>query len=606
MKDIKKLLLICLILLGIFLTFNNKISATSLSTFDKVNENSELTYYIKVSYQDANYLGETIPDIIYIEDKLPEGVEFVDILKFGDIYYKIDYYEWLMPNGYVIGGRDGIVYNEDTRTISFKVAGLTTEETLYVGVIVRTSSSVDRLDFYNSASARHLKQYVISNPVHSYIGNDSSNKNKVKYRITGDLPIGYSIDVPSEKEYTVGQRVSVENVYKIPGYIFNGWYCDVNINNASFIMPNSKVTCTGSFTKNGEIKHKVIYKIIDGVNVNVYSLPKGGEYLPGEIVKFNNTVLQDSNNEYNFIEWIIPDNITFNDSSSGLFTMPNEDVVFAAKFEKSGYFLDFDFVGNVSPVNANLLPPKKEYKPGDTIEITYNYDYTSCINDEDNSETLCRFVGWVSPSTITMPSRNVTINGLWQAINGLFSPSIESEIVEEKEYYKKGDIVTFKTNIKNNEDIDIYNVVIESKLEGQEFSENNNYIVNSNNKRLASIRKLNAKESIDLYSTYKVTEDTDKLLTNELEIISAEGDNGYYLENKVYKASVEFNLKTNNENSGQGSSETPKGNDNTPSEVKPNVPKTIDNINIYISIFSISLSILFVIIFIVIKERRKL
>ena len=146
--------------------------AEPLENHVKVEENSELTYYIDVSYDGRDSTAttssdsataEVYSDYIYVEDKLPEGLTFVDFVQTEDgTIGATKRSDGTFCAGYVEDGVAGLSYDPDTRTVSFRVKNLKAGCKLTVGIITRTpklASGQTRMDFYNTAFARENNFY---------------------------------------------------------------------------------------------------------------------------------------------------------------------------------------------------------------------------------------------------------------------------------------------------------------------------------------------------------------------------------------------------------------------------------------------------------------
>ena len=181
-----------------------------------------------------------------------------------------------------------------------------------------------------------------------------SNRNKVTYKINGDIPSSYV--VPAEKEYVKDSSVELDILEEgdiINGYRFLGWKTtSVNIDSdKTFIMPESDVIFTGEFE---EVKYKVIYKFYDTVlppNPDAY-LPETKEYKPGEEVLLEELDSSEQDPNYVFLGW----------HSDEKFYMPEEDVIIYGEWRKS--------TKQIAPtIKTEIVGQKSHYRIGDIVNI---------------------------------------------------------------------------------------------------------------------------------------------------------------------------------------------------------------------------------------------
>ena len=228
-------LLLVVVLTVVLISITSSSLAVLLDNGSRIEENSDLTYYIDVLYDgkdsQAVSSSDTVTakiksDYIYVEDRLPEGLTFKKFVTSnnGSIgAVKRSDNKTSCP-GYVVGGTEGLVYNQDTNTVSFKVNGLQAGCKLTVGVITTTPTlnNKERIDFYNTAFARENNFSAQSNTVHVFMGRENANSYKVIYEYTGYVPQNSNV-LPPVNSYTSGSIVAVANNPNISGYKFNGW-----------------------------------------------------------------------------------------------------------------------------------------------------------------------------------------------------------------------------------------------------------------------------------------------------------------------------------------------------------------------------------------------
>lgn len=528
----KKIIFINLLLVFIF-TLSMIAFAEVLDNDVKVETNTDLTYYLNIDYDGVdeqarvssdNATVNVQSDIIEVTDKLPLGLTYKGIVETETGTIGAVTRDTGSPCvGYVIDGTDGINYDNQTHTVSFKVKNLGAGCRLTVGVIVTTPASVNgRVDFYNTFSAFENNLSKISNQVHVYMGDDNATLYKVKYQYTGNVPEDAPV-LPDVTEYASGTSINVLNDVSLLGYEFSGWETDdVSVSNSSFTMPEGDVTFEGSFTP--KTKYKVEYEI-EGDMPEGYIVPSTESYYELANVEMDNLKEDDIVNGYKFLGWKTTD-VEVNDN---LFIMPNKNVKIKGKFERISYTVTYSFQGSVIPNNSSsLLPEAKKYYPGDKVTL------------ESPKETKgYEFLGWYKNDKFTMPSEDVIIYGEWMESKGLFEPQITKEIINPKDEYKLDEEVKFKIVVTNTADYDIKNVMVRENNDLATFVQSEDYILSSDH--VVTIPVLKSKESVVISAKYVVTEKSLKHEKNEVEIVGAVADDNYHLNtNKEYKASVEF------------------------------------------------------------------
>ena len=548
MKDKKKLFIgiavfvVIASIITIVLSFS---FAAPLENDVKVEEDSELTYYIDVIYdgKDASAVtsgdsatAQVYSDYIYVEDKIPEGLIFKGFVETDDgTIGAVKRSDGSFCAGYVDGGVEGLVFDNDTRTVSFKVKNLQAGCKVTVGIITQTptlSTGINRMDFYNTAYGREGSSSIKSNTVHAFIGRDSISPYNVIYQYTGDVPTG-APEVPVTTSYVAGSTVSVNQDIEVEGYEFSGWETDdVTVENGVFTMPSFHVTFTGHFTEKEEKLEEVKYTI-SGEVPDGYLPPIDKSYPVGSDVKLDSLKPGDVINGYRFLGWKTDDvelpSLTTEETT--IFTMPNNLVTLVGEFEKISYKVTYQFQGSVIPPNAESLLPKEEsYYPGDKV-TTAPFPETSGY----------RFLGWYQTDEFTMPEEDVVIYGEWAIETGTFSPTIKKEIIEKKNYYQEGDIVVFQTTVTNTADFIIKDVLLEEKSEGMEFVAGDGYEVLSST--FVKIPSIPANSYVTVESRYTVGNDVIKSIVNTVELTGAVADNNYLLDtSREYKASAAFKV----------------------------------------------------------------
>lgn len=547
MKDRKRLfigfgiLAFILIVVAVIATFS---FAAPLDNDVKVEENSELTYYIDVIYDGKdgsavtssdNATAQVYSDYIYVEDKIPDGLTFKGFAETEDgTIGAVKRSDNSFCAGYVVDGVDGLKYDADTRMVTFKVKNLQAGCKITVGIITQTPSlpsGVNRMDFYNTAFGREGNQSATSNTVHAFIGRDSVTTYNVTYQYTGDVPDN-APSLPPVSSYAAGTTVGIAQDINLDGYQFSGWKLEgvTSIDGKSFVMPAKNVVLTGSFTKKEQKVEDVKYTI-SGVTPDGYLPPLDKSYPVGSDVKLDSLKPGDVINGYRFLGWKTDDvelpPLTTEEST--IFTMPDNPVTLVGSFERISYKVTYKFQGSVIPPNADsLLPSEKSYYPGDKV-ITAPFPETSGY----------RFLGWYQADEFIMPEEDVVIYGEWMVEAGVFAPSISKDIVDKQTSYQSGDIVKFNIVVTNNENYEITDVMLEEQLDGAKFVSGTGYEVK--NDSYVFIPSIGPKGSISVSAQYVAGNDVVKTYKNVVSLTGALAEGNYILDtSKTYKAEIEF------------------------------------------------------------------
>lgn len=537
MKDKKKIVIFGLsvsLFVALLIVLINRSFAVPLDDGARVAPNSDLTYYIDVIYdgKDATAVSssDTVTanvnsDYIYVEDKLPDGLTFKNFVTTSDgTIGAVKRSDGSSCPGYVVGDSAGLVYDDTTRTVSFKVKNLQAGCKLTVGIVTTTPSLPrgKRLDFYNTAFARENNFTFKSNTVHVFMGDEEATLYTVTYKYTGTVPDG--APVPEVGSYSGGTTVGVEANPTIAGYTFSGWSTsDVTVSNNSFTMPSKNVTFTGSFT--AKTKYTVSYSI-SGTLPEGFVAPTTKSYGAGDDVVLDTLKVGDVINGYRFLGWS-----STVDLSDGIFQMPSSNVTIVGRFEQIKYTVSYQFQGAVIPSNASsLLPAATTYAPGEIVTVA-----------SDPVASGYKFLGWYKSATFEMPEEDVVIYGEWMRFSGYFVPTITITIPSQKAIYQKGEIVNFQITVKNNASIPINDVMIQDYLEGVTFNAGSNYTVLSD--KIAKISTIVAGGSVTLTAKFTAGSDVVKDYVNTVELTGAIADNYYYLDTtKDYKVSAHFKV----------------------------------------------------------------
>jgi len=542
----------------------------------KVEENSDLTYYLEVTYDGIDKKGinsdiSSSADIksgyIEVSDPIPEGLIFNGFVESVDgTFGAKDQYGGMCIGSVVDDTGEptetetevtyhGLHYNKETRMVTFKVRDLKAGCSLEVGIKTRTPYLGDknRMDFYNTAFAKEDTLSVKSNTVHNWIQKAKTQTYNVIYEFenTDDeelIRLTSELLPTDEMKYPADTDLTILNIPEVEGYRFLGWTTtDATVINGSFKMPDHDVKFIGKFEKIN--KYTVTY-VIEGDKPENYNEPSSKEYVPDAIVSIDSLNEGDIVNNYRFLGWTIENNVEMLKEYKKIngelievvskkdFKMPEENVIIKGKFESVKYKVQFKFIGDVIPSEGDSLLPS-------TIEAVAGQNIT--IENVEDVEGY-RFIGWNYDYEFLMPDHDVIIEGEWMIKRGLFAPTIKKELVYDKDFYNPGDVVLYKITITNTASFEINNVYIKENNSKSRFITDgtNNYNVKSNN--LVEILSIPANGSISIDAIYKVTEEDNGTVTNEVEILSAESDvNDLDLSeeaSKNYKASAEFKVSS--------------------------------------------------------------
>lgn len=539
MKKVKKSLLICLaVVVAAFIVISIGNSFSQVLDNDvRVAENSDLTYYLDVIYdgKDSDVVtssdtatANVNSDYIYVEDKIPEGLIFKEFVSTEDkTIGAVKRSDGSSCPGYVVGGVDGLKYDEATRLVSFRVKNLQAGCKLTVGIVTTTPSlnGKKRMDFYNTATARENDFSINSNTVHVFMGKEDSTLYSVSYKYTGSIPDGAENSLPVTNKYPAGTEVGVANNPTVPGYTFSGWTTSgATVADGKFSMPEADVEFVGSFVK------KPVYKVsytVSGEMPNGYMAPREKEYGEKDDVLVDSLKVGDIVNGYRFLGWT-NDDLTIED---GVFQMPKNDVELVGSFEKVSYKVTYKFQGtNIPPEGDALLPAEASHYPGDEVTVA-----------DDPVATGYKFLGWYSSKTFEMPEENVVIYGEWMLEAGTFTPTIEKTITNKKDYYKKGDKVAFEITVNNTAAYPIKEVLLQEMLDGAYFVEGTGYELL--NEQYVKILTIPANGSIVVNAEYTAKDDVLKEISNKVALKGALADNNNHLDtSKKYEATAKFKV----------------------------------------------------------------
>ena len=165
-------LILLLLIIGTVIGINLKnTKADLLENGTHIFEDDDLTYYINIYYDGKDVSGIESSDTvtaninsgyIYVEDKIPEGLIFNGFVETSSgTIGAVKRSDGTSCPGYVVGGVDGLKYDESTRKVTFTVKDLQAGCMLTVGVKTKTPTlddGVDRTDFYNTC--RHWMWFL--------------------------------------------------------------------------------------------------------------------------------------------------------------------------------------------------------------------------------------------------------------------------------------------------------------------------------------------------------------------------------------------------------------------------------------------------------------
>ncbi len=537
--------------------------AESLENGTRIEEESELVYYLTVKYDGVDKYGIESSDavtsniksgIVEVVDRIPDGLEFVGFqtTQTGLIGAVNRSDDTISCPGRVIDDTNeqsaeagvwnaarteftyhGLHYYSDTRTIKFKAIDIQAGCDLVVGIITKTPSLGDRerMDFYNTGRVGEKLINKDSNTVHVWMGKDTTPSTyNVTYSYTGDIPEGAPTP-PSNQSYTQGSTVGVAMEPSIDGYEFSGWTTsDATVSDGVFTMPSNSVNFVGIFTEKQDTTKYAVTYAINGDAPAGYIAPKEKFYEAGEIVNLDSTQANDVIDDYIFSGWA-SDGLNI---INGSFVMPESNVTFTGSFARQTYSVTYAFEGDILPPNAStLLPETVSYHAGDVVTLAAN-----------PSADGYYFMGWYSKSSFTMPANNLVIYGEWMVQAGVFSPTISVSIPNQEDSYHIDQTVEFDVIITNTADFPITNVQVVEQLDGAVFITGAGYTLSED--YLATIPILAAGESITLKAQYEITKDETGEIANVVAISGATaGEANYNIDTtKDYTASVTFNTKS--------------------------------------------------------------
>jgi len=428
MKNKKLLVLFLVIAFAIVAFVLSKTLADTLENDSRVQEDSELTYYLKVSYDGVDKEGTESTDSttakiysgsIYVEDKIPDHLIFKGFVTtddgsigavtdadetksclgkvYDDTNEEVEDEEaysgkWLDESGNELtceydsstGVRTctnssseevepyqyiyhGLHYYEATRTVSFKVVNLGAGCHLNVGIVTQTPT----------LKLLGVDRVDFYNFFTGREQSQNSTSNTVHVYMGKDSVTQYNVsytycstkedswpELPATQAYVEGATVGVATPVSMEGYTFTGWTTE-----DATVTDDSFTMPASDVTFVGCFeertdKYTVTYQI-DGEGPTDYVVPSEKEYIVGTTVTVDSLKEGDELDGYRFKGWTTTDvDIT----DAGDFEMPENNVTITGTWEKITYELTYAFYTTVLPTQCTST------KTTDCISYTYVED----------------------------------------------------------------------------------------------------------------------------------------------------------------------------------------------------------------------------------------
>ena len=522
MKINKKYITVLTVGVFVFIAafFANSFAIPDEETAQVVKDQEEV-YKIQVTFDGIDAHGNTSSnttkadvksDYIQVEDRLPNGLEFVGITIHDAVERKDNETKCsgeLVPqyqsNGWYENGNkyydSGVLYDKTTRKINYIIKKLEAGCSLTVDVITKVNTDDNnRIDFFHYAKARENNTTLFSNVNHTYAGLSDAEQYRVLYQLEGDIPD--EVKVPQAEFYTENQKVKIKDRLQVNGYKFTGWTTDdVVVNNNEFIMPDNQVILKGTFQEdNVTPKYTVAYKI-DGEVPEGYKVPSAKEYYDKEYVELDTLAYGDTVGKYQFLGW------TINEKHASDYFQVNKSMTIHGKFEKIKHTVSYEFDRANLPDGAEYLLPEPE-----THEIG---EYVS-LPKIDNMGTY-EFQGW-SISNFEMPNQDVVVVGRWQQPSKGYDIDLQIETLSNKVYFKENDEILYDISVTNTTKYPLDDVVVkESK--GHEIMDGEGYEKSS--PHIATINHIEPYETVVIRTKYIIEKGETRNHTNEVTLVSA-------------------------------------------------------------------------------------
>ena len=255
------------------------------------------------------------------------------------------------------------------------------------------------------------------------INNDSFNMPNSNIIITANFNlINYEIQFNSNQNGSIYSSISNLNYQDIfylsnieiisnIGYEFNQYTIEpnLNINNDSFIMPNSNITITANFNL---INYQIIFSCNNGI------ITSSINELNYQDIFYLSNITNIPNQYYKFDQYTFsPDVIITNNS----FIMPTHNINITGNFIISYYYMNFDLI--YATINQNI----KQY-----IE-----ENTTVILPTIIPDPRYEFITWLSDDVsivnnyFIMPSRDILISNRMERTKSLLTYNLDNGIIEE-------------------------------------------------------------------------------------------------------------------------------------------------------------------------------
>ena len=524
------------VILVVAIVIKNRSHGAVIPANSQITDEYAYVYNLTVSYESSSVIGvtmETIGNTVHVTDVLPNSLDFmrigtVSVVEAPGSNNNCSIVPQEEGNNKIV--RDGVVYDQGTRTVSFDVLNLNSDCTITVPIKVKVNDTTAK-EVYNYASASEGNLTINSNLFYNYVTQPGTSYD-VSYQYTiiensetlsaEDAAPYKTAEVPPTMSFTQGSLITVMPNLSIPGYTFSGWTTsDADVSGGTFSMPPHEVVFSGSFTKNAE--HTVHYDV-SGAPAG-YSVIPDEEYAAGEIVTLDSIKANDIIDGYKFSGWTIESvngnnrqAITIPEGSSD-FTMPDADVVITGSFVKADFTVSYAFYDTVLPPNADtLLPATTTHAYGDTVNVAAN----------PTDPTGYKFLGWYSDPTFTMPNEDVVIYGEWKQFSGTFGVAITlNRTAGTGSGTAVGDQLTYQVTIQNSNPFPINNMIIKDYLLDAEAE--STYRAAGLPSNYALVPTVPANSNFYVNFLYTISESDAYELVNTVEVLSANGPDYYEL-----------------------------------------------------------------------------
>ena len=546
----------------------------------RVSPSDERAYYIKVTDEgiDSNKLtapssntpvANVLEHKIEVTDVFPEGLEFRGFetsedgtfggfqqlnnsVSCGGILVD-DTNESAISEGTWKTDRSeyfyhGIHYYPATREIKFTIEGLQAGCEIDVGINFKAPDSIDdpnteevetRRDFINNVQLRTTKGVLDGSLIDIQMWTDyeSTTNYYLRYAYQNIPSDVVPQSLPSPVIGVKDQMVTVAPDQQYEGYTFR-WVSNSNSNpiteDHQIKLVNTSNYVYGVWEPLGEgeaqelpDRYTVHYEVENAPAW--YMAPRDRKYSAGQPVSVDQSVNNMRSTLYDFDGWE-SDEIDLGDDAT--FSMPSRDVTLRGNFNDKKFTVTYEFDGDILPPNADeLLPEPQQYAPGDLIEAP-----------KDPTADGYLFTGWYLDDGFRMPEQDITVKGRWRQVEGVFAPNLKIELANENDTFKKGETAEFKVTLTNTADYDLSNLLVKELLDGAVFTDGEGYETMN---EFALVSQLASGKSITLNAKYVLHDSDSGTITNTVDLISATGRENYALDNKDYRASVDFKVFQN-------------------------------------------------------------